>query len=182
MTYSVNWSTKVVTIPKADTVLVSASPDVRSLDLTTLWENIIAIEESSEAISFDTIVRNVAPFTVAGVTLARVVEIINGYKIEFEDGQYAVNILGGNSNISDVIVRNQVSVNTGNSAGLVQVSSGSGLSTEQATMLEEIYVLMGLDPGRPLTTHQTYRRVPADGSTIDQAIDQDNGVVTVTRQ
>lgn len=62
---------------------------------------------------------HVAPVTVGGVELARVVEIINDYTITFEDGQYAVNIVGGNSNIGDNVNVNQVSVRSANSAGLV---------------------------------------------------------------
>jgi hypothetical protein len=58
------------------------------------------------------------PVTVGGVTLARVIEIINGYTITFENGQYAVNLVGGNTNIADVTNVNQVSVRSANSAGL----------------------------------------------------------------
>lgn len=119
MAYSVNWATKVVTIPKADTTLVSSSPDVRSLDVTTLWQNLIDIQDNEVGINFLDIVRNTTPLTVAGITLARVVEIINGYTLTFEDGPWAVNIIGGNSNVADVVNKNQVSVNTSNSAGAV---------------------------------------------------------------
>jgi hypothetical protein len=54
------------------------------------------------------------------VTLARVVEIINDYTITFENGTYAVNLAGANSNIGDVVNLNSVSVRSANSAGLVQ--------------------------------------------------------------
>lgn len=124
MSYSVNWATKVITIPKADTQLVSTSPDVRSLDVTVLWQNLRDIEDDVDGISYVAIVKNTTPVTLAGVTLARQVEVINGYRLMFEDGQYAVNIVGGNSNIGDVVVKNQVSVNTANSAGFIQVSGG----------------------------------------------------------
>lgn len=40
----------------------------------------------------------------------------------FEDGQYAVNLIGANSNIADRVNVNQVSVRSANSAGLVQTS------------------------------------------------------------
>ena len=53
------------------------------------------------------------------MTLARTVEIINGYTVTFEDGQYAVNLVGANSNVGDVVNVNQVSVRSANSAGLV---------------------------------------------------------------
>lgn len=126
MSYSVNWGTRVITIPKADTVLVSSSPDVRSLDVTDLWEALRDIEDDEVGINYPTIVANTTPKTVAGLTLARVVEIINGYTLTFENLPYAVNIIGGNSNVSDVVNKNQVSVNTSNSAGAIQIGGGAG--------------------------------------------------------
>ena len=59
--------------------------------------------------------------SLAGVRL----EIINGYTLTFEDGQYAVNIYGGNSNVADVNNKNQVSVNTANSGSRRWCSSTS---------------------------------------------------------
>jgi hypothetical protein len=56
--------------------------------------------------------------SVGGVTLAKVIEIINGYTITFEDGKYAVNLTGANSNVGDKINVNQVSVRSSNSAGM----------------------------------------------------------------
>lgn len=41
------------------------------------------------------------------------------YELEFEDGLYSVNIINGNTNIRDVEVKNQVSVNTNNTAGFI---------------------------------------------------------------
>jgi len=49
-----------------------------------------------------------------------VVEIINGYTVTFEDDSYAVNLVGANSNIADVVNLNTVSVRAANSAGLIQ--------------------------------------------------------------
>lgn len=55
------------------------------------------------------------------------------------------------------------------------VSLQNGLTTNQATMLLEIYRLMGLDPSRPLYVSKTARTVLPE---IDQVID-DNGVRTI---
>jgi hypothetical protein len=63
------------------------------------------------------------PLAVGGIELARVIEIINGYTVTFEDGQYSVNLSGSNSNIADVVNANQVSIRSGNSAGLVTSSA-----------------------------------------------------------
>lgn len=167
MTYSVNWNTKVVTIPKADTVFVSNPPDVRSLDVTTLWTNLIDIQDGEEGISYLDIVRNTPPLTVAGVTLARVIEIINGYTITFENGAWAVNIVGGNSNLADVVNKNSVSVNTGNSAGFIQ-GSGSGLTAAQATTLELIRKI------------QTNRLEIAAGATANWKLYDDDNALLLT--
>jgi hypothetical protein len=48
------------------------------------------------------------------------------------------------------------------------VTSGSGLSTDQSTMLLEMYKLLGLDPTKPLVVTPTTRKVPADGSDINE--------------
>ena len=167
MTYSVNWNTKVVTIPKADTVFISNPPDVRSLDVTTLWTNLIDIQDGEEGISYLDIVRNTPPLTVAGVTLARVIEIINGYTITFENGAWAVNIVGGNSNLADVVNKNSVSVNTGNSAGFIQ-GSGSGLTAAQATTLELIRKI------------QTNRLEIAAGATANWKLYDDDNALLLT--
>jgi hypothetical protein len=72
---------------------------------------------------------------LGGVTYSRFIEFINGYTITFEDDQYAVNLVGSNNNISDVTNVNQVSVRSQNSAGLITVTSGSGLSTDEHDQL-----------------------------------------------
>lgn|SRR3990167_6311753 len=63
-----------------------------------------------------------------------------------------------------------------------RATSGQGLTSTQATMLTELFLLMGLDPTKPLVVTNTTRKVPADGTAIDQTIGDAAGVVTVTRQ
>lgn len=119
MAISITWETKVINIPKNDMLLIQSVPtEIRELDIDTFRLELKALEASAEGMPFiDTHSHN-PPVTVGGVTLARVVEIINGYTITFEDGQYAVNLAGANSNIADVTNVNQVSVRSANSAGL----------------------------------------------------------------
>ena len=135
MAYSVNWATKVVTIPQSDLTLVS--PGVYELDVLTFWAEIHDIQDD-EGMPYLDIMRSNAPVTLSGLTLARTVEVINGYTIEFEDGQYQVNLTGANNNLLDTRVQNQVSLNANNSAGLQVVSVGSGLSNAQDTTLTNI--------------------------------------------
>ena len=74
--------------------------------------------------------------TVGGAILARVVEIINGYTVTFEDDQYRVNTVGANSNIGEVINVNQVSVSTSNSAGLQDLNSLQAASYDSGVTID----------------------------------------------
>lgn len=119
MATTVNWSTKVILINRTDLQLVQLSPiEVRQLDLDAFRSELRALEASADGMAESYTHNHVAPVSVGGVTLARVVEIINGYTITFEDGQYAVNIVGGNSNLADIVNINNVGIRTANSAGL----------------------------------------------------------------
>jgi hypothetical protein len=77
--------------------------------------------------------------TLGGVTYARKIELINNYTVTFEDGQYIVELTGANNNILEKTNYNQVSVREKNSAGLVVVSSGSGLDQDQSDKLDAVY-------------------------------------------
>ena len=121
MNVSVNWLTKTITIPKSELVQVQATPnEIYQLDLQAFRLALLDIQDSPDGIVYPDTHRHNTTVTVGGVTLARVIEIINDYVIEFEDGQYAVNLIGANSNVADRVVVNQVSVRSANSAGLVQ--------------------------------------------------------------
>jgi hypothetical protein len=115
----IDWANKIIHVPRTHLLLVQSSPtEVRELDLNIFRLELKALEAGITGITFLDTHQHNPPVTVGGVTLARVVEIINEYTITFEDGQYAVNISGGNSNVGDVVNQNQVSVRSANSAGL----------------------------------------------------------------
>jgi len=121
MAISIDWGTRIITVPKADTALVQSVPsEIRSLDLNTFRLALKQLEESEAGINSPTTHNHNTTLSVGGVTLARVIEIINGYTITFEDGQWAVNLVGANSNVGDNVNVNQVSVRSANSAGLIQ--------------------------------------------------------------
>lgn len=126
MAYSVDWTSRVVTVPRADMTLVQSSPvEIRELDADVFRLTLKGLE-AGEGMPHLDIHRHTAPTTLAGVTYARFVEVINGYTIEFEPGIYTVNVIGGNTNLGDVRVPNTVSLNTANSAGLVVGGGGAG--------------------------------------------------------
>lgn len=120
MAITIDYSTNVISIPRADMLDVTAGgpTEIRQLNINDLRIELGDIQDGEEGIPYLTTHSHTPPLTIAGVTLARVVEILDPYTIEFENGSYNVNIVGGNSNISDVTVKNTVGVNTSNSAGL----------------------------------------------------------------
>ena len=119
MTTTIDWLTQIITIPKADTTLVQASPEVRELDVNAFRLGLKDIEDSEDGMPhLDTHQHN-TEVTISGVTYARTFEIINGYTVEFEDGQYTVSCTGANHNLGDVKVANQVSLIINNAAGLI---------------------------------------------------------------
>lgn len=133
MAIDVDWVTKIIYIPKSYLTLVQSFPtEIRSLDIDLFRHDLKDLEASVVGMIYVDTHRHSPEVTVGGVTLARVVEIINGYTVTFEDGQYAVNLLGANSNIADVTNVNQVSVRSANSAGLVsQRDLENGVQTLQ---------------------------------------------------
>lgn len=103
MAYSVNWATKVVTIPQADLLLVS--PGIYELDVISFWVNIHDIQDG-EGMPYEDIMASNAPTSFG----PRGVLIVNGYRVEFEDGAYQVNLIGANSDIELNRVQNNVSI------------------------------------------------------------------------
>ena len=53
MAYSVDWLTKIVTVPKADLTLVSASPEIYELDVNDFWLEIHDIQDDFVAVGQD---------------------------------------------------------------------------------------------------------------------------------
>jgi hypothetical protein len=123
MTISINWATKVITVPQADLTFVSAGK--YQLDVDAFRLNLKDIEDSVEGQSFPDTHRHSTQTILSGVAYARQFEIINGYTVTFEDGQYTVECVGANHNIGDVKNVNQVSLIIGNSAGLIVAGGGA---------------------------------------------------------
>jgi len=143
MAITIDPATKVINVPKADLTLIQSSPtEIRQLDLN--WFRLILkdLEDDEEGIWMDTTHTHQQPVSVGGVLLARVVQLINDYTVTFEDGQYAVNLVGANSNVADKVNVNQVSVRAANSAGLVETQV-SGLTNSESTMLSNADAQLG---------------------------------------
>jgi hypothetical protein len=140
MAISITWGSKTIHVPQS--YLTNITGTLYELDTDQLRLDLKALEDDVEGMPFPDTHRHNTAVTIAGVTYARFIEIINGYKIEFEDGQYSVRLAGSNNNFFDVeagvLSQNQVQVIPGNAAGLQVVSVGSGLSVEQDAKLTSI--------------------------------------------
>lgn len=120
MAISINPLTYVIYVPRADLTLLQASPEVRELNVNQfrLWLKDLEDDPDYGIYLYKTHNHN-TEVELAGLTYARIIEILPPYTVEFEDGQYTVNCVGANHNISDVKVANQVSLIVNNAAGLI---------------------------------------------------------------
>lgn len=139
----VNWPTGVIEVLKMDMELVQTEPfEIYNLDITDFKARLHLEQESTDGMPYLDIFSHNTSVTISGTTLARVVRIINGYTLTFENGNYAANLVGANSNLADVTNLNQVSVRSANSAGLIEVCSGDqtvgGLTPEQHDQLMQL--------------------------------------------
>ena len=132
MALSVTWGTKIINVLQADLTPVTGT--LYELDTDQFRKDLKNLEDGEAGMPFpDTHTHN-TEVTVAGVTYARFIEIINGYSITFEDAQYSVRLAGSNNNFFDVengiLNQNQVQIIPGNAAGLITVVSGSGVTSQ----------------------------------------------------
>ncbi len=119
MAISIDWGTKVIYVPQS--YLTSVGGGVYELDINQFRLDLKDLEDSEAGMSHPTTHNHNTEVSLGGVTYARIVEIINGYTVTFENGSYAVRLAGANSNIEDVTNVNNVSVRSNNSAGLVTI-------------------------------------------------------------
>ena len=127
MAISVNWGTKVITVPQADLTFISGTN--YTLDTNQFHLDLRALEDDVEAIPFLDTHKHTTATTIGGVTYARFVEIINGYTVTFENGSYSVNLINSNNNIQDKANLNSVSIRSQNAAGLI-VTTGGGSAAD----------------------------------------------------
>lgn len=194
MAVSIDWATKVITIPKADLVFISGT--LYELDVNAFRLALKDIEDSEDGSAQPDTHRHNTQVVLSGVTYARTFEIINGYTVTFGTPSpvYTVRCVGANHNLADVCNFNGVSLIVGNSAGLQTVATGGSTAPtagENATavwahdtaidlvvkVLEQ-WRLHGLDPVYALQVTPTARTAGAVSQTIVEA----GNTVTVTRQ
>ena len=140
----------LITIPQSDLTLISGTQ--YELEVDTFWQLLRDYSDNSESMPFFTIYNRI-PATPSTPSITDINHLY--YSLEFEDGAYSVNIINGNTNIRDVEVKNQVSVNTNNTTGFNTISVGSGLSVSEQAQLEELHRMRGLNISSPVTVTAT---------------------------
>lgn len=131
MAVTVDWDAKIIYIDRSDMTLVSGT--LYELDTDWVRLQLKSLEDDEAGMPFLDTHRHNTQVEVAGVTYARVIEIINGYQIEFTpDEHFTVLLAGSNNNFfaDEILINNHVSVVSQNSAGLIVTSSG-GVTPEQ---------------------------------------------------
>ena len=140
MAPTIDWATGLITIPKTDTTLVDAGPpEIRSLSMDDLHADLKALEASETGIVFPEAHRNESAITMSGEDFPRLVEFINGYTVDLENGPYVCRLLDGNNNMQEVLVVNdgawQVQLAPSNTAALVNLSELTESVSELAAAL-----------------------------------------------
>jgi len=160
---------RIIYIPQADLTEVSGSPtNVFSIDVNFLHNTLRTLMTLEANDIYENTHEHVAPFVLGQITLFRVLKIVGDWVVEFEDTgtPYAVQILGGNTNIDEKAVINNVSVRSFNSAGGQQISTGtSGLTPTEALALLQAVNLMESDQFYDVSTGLLHYY--AKGTTVD---------------
>jgi len=145
MAITIDWAAKVIQVPRADMLLLQSTPtEIRQLDLNSFRQTLKALEASYLGMGYLRTHTHNASVSVGGAVLAQVIQIVNGYTVLFEDGQYRVQTGGANSNIGEVTQVNQVSVSTSNSAGLQDLNSLQAASFGGLVAIDEGSIYSGI--------------------------------------
>jgi hypothetical protein len=166
MTISVDCLTRTVTVPKADTTLIQASPEIRELNSNTFRLWLADWADGEDGIAMPYPFNHNTEVVIDGLAYARTIEIINGYTITFEEGvtPWAVNIVGSNNNIHSKTNVNHVSVRPNNSAGLVNVRAAEDGAFGKAVIVDLLNGTAGT--AYPIGTSQSPSNNLLDAKTI----------------
>lgn len=149
MPISINFATKVITVPQDVCTFVSGT--FYRLPTKTVFKVAVDdIMDGDDGMPFLHPIDHTTEYTVAGVTYAPKIEIVNGYSVEFTpNSQWSVELTESNNNLWDVgngiLVQNQVQVIPTNSGGLIGATTAVDIWThviENALTAEEIVRLL----------------------------------------
>jgi hypothetical protein len=162
----------LITIPQSDLTLESGTRYTLTVD--TFWLLLRDFTDNENAMAHPKLYRRI-PATSSTPSITEIEEAY--YQLQFEDGLYSVNITEGNTNIRDVEVKNQVSVNTNNTAGFIVVDQAV-----QAQMIEEVWKRLDLDTNLPNRHWQDSSRITNNNDIDLISTPNGDGTFTVQRQ
>lgn len=137
MAISIDWGTKIISVPQS--YLTPITGNRYELDVNQFRLDLRSLEDDLMGITYLRTHKHNTEVVLGGITYARFVELVNGYTVSFESGSYIVELDGANNNILEKSNYTGVSIREKNSAGLITVSSGSGLSQDQSDKLDTVY-------------------------------------------
>lgn len=182
MSYSVNWITKVVSIPTADLVPVVGTR--YRLEMASFLSEIRRLEaDPAQGLWADQILAHTNATTLAGVTFAPLDEVINGYTVQFTGAATRVDLAGSNNNLVDVLISTGVAVVPSNSAGL-QIVATSGNAYSLLEISESVWAHLS---AQSLLTKQEFaikilrNKMITDPDTGEQIIYDDDGITVLLR-
>ena len=180
MALSIDWATKVITIPQADLIALGGSN--YQLDTDQFHWDLRDYMDSEDGIVHLPTHTYVAATTLAGFTYAPLLEIINGYTVTFEDGSYRVYLNGTNNNILDVLNFNSVQVAAQNSAGLVVNESINDVLEGSITTADALRIILAAVAGTTSgvgSTNELYKSIDGLKNRIDVDFDVDSNRTSV---
>ena len=174
---SIDWLQKIIFVPQS--FLTYNGGVSNTLDTNAFRIALRDIEDNEDGAPQPVTHNHNTTVLLGGIEYARVIEILAPYTITFEETgtPYSVALSGSNNNILDRTNLGTVQILSSNSAGLVNVNTGSGLSVEQSAQLLELYQIHGLELGSPLAVTATSRTA----ASVSQTISDGAGTTTVTR-
>ena len=104
----------LITIPKDDTTFDIGTQYY--MDVNVFWDLLADYSDSDESMPHPLMYTRI-PATSSTPSITEI--DLAYYRLQFEDGLYSVNIINGNTNIREVEIKNQVSVNTNNTTGFI---------------------------------------------------------------
>lgn len=183
MAIDIFWATtKRIFVPRTDMTLVQASPEVRELNVDTFRLALKDLEAAVEGMPWPDTHRHNTQVTISGLTLARVVEILPPYFVEFEDGAYAVRAVGANHNILDRKISNSVSFLASNSAGLINNATPATIADAVLDEVVSGHLTAGTFGAYMDMLHKTqYNRLELDLATQELVLYNDAGTAVIRR-
>lgn len=157
-------SPRTIFVPQADLTFISGI--TYSMDMEVFHNDVRTLMTLAINDIYPNTHNHTREGTLGAVTYPRRIEITTEYQVEFEDGQYRVRLEGGDNNVEDRQVVNQVSISTFNSAGNTVTVVGSGVTQQDKDDIEAQIFAHIMEDGETFMQSQLLQRASAAGVLI----------------